>query len=263
VTTTPRPTAIIRGLLVDPGCVVTRGSTYANRANLAPTFFEQIITRYEGTRLGRQELEGELLTDVPGALWTLAMLEGARIGTPTTRPAPAPAELARVVVAIDPAVTSGDEADETGLIVAAKGRDGHGYVLRDRSGRVPAIEWARRAVALYREHRADRIVAEVNNGGDLVEAQIRVVDKAVSYRAVHASRGKRVRAEPVAALYEQGKVHHVGLFPALEDEMVTFVPDNHDGSPDRVDALVWALTDLMLTPRAESQPVASRSSFTG
>jgi predicted phage terminase large subunit-like protein len=155
------------------------------------------------------------------------------------------------VVAIDPAVTSGENSDETGIVVAgvathrASG-ERHAYVLDDISGRLAAIEWAKRAVGAYRAHKADRIVAEVNNGGDLVEAQIRTVDRNVSYRAVHASRGKRIRAEPVAALYEQGRVHHVGSFPALEDQMCSFVPDNYDASPDRVDALVWALTELIV-----------------
>jgi phage terminase large subunit-like protein len=155
------------------------------------------------------------------------------------------------VVAIDPAMTSGEDSDETGIVVVGMARDPvtkepHGYVLEDLSGRFTPYEWAQRAVTAYKRQRADRIVAEVNNGGDMVEAQLRMVDRAVSYRAVHASRGKRVRAEPVAALYEQSRVHHVGGFPLMEDQMCSFVPDDTETSPDRVDALVWALTNLIV-----------------
>jgi len=245
-TTTPRPTPLIRDLLADPSTAVTRGSTYDNAANLAPAFLQTIIRRYEGTRLGRQELLAELLTDVDGALWTHTMLDARRV---TAAP-----ELARVVVAIDPAVTSGEDADETGIIVAGKGVDGDGYILADLTCRLSPDGWARRAVNAYEAHTADRIVAEVNNGGDLVETVLRTVAPRVSYKKVHASRGKRTRAEPIAALYEQGRVHHVGALSQLEDQMTAFVPDHYDGSPDRVDALVWALTDLMLTTK-KSVPV--------
>ena len=187
VTTTPRPGKLLRGLLADPRVAVTRGTTYQNRANLAPGFLDAILKRYEGTRLGRQELLAELLEDVPGALWSRATIERAIV--------PVAHDLRRIVVAIDPAVTAGDNADETGIIVAGLGGDDHAYVLDDLSGRYPPFEWARRAVAAYHAHRADRVVAETNNGGDLVEATIRVVDPVVAYRAVHASRGKAVRAE--------------------------------------------------------------------
>ena len=224
--------------------MVTRGSTYENRAFLAPAFLDQIVRRYEGTRLGRQELEAELLDDVPGALWTRGRIEAVRV---TVAPA-----LRRIVVAIDPAASSGEDADETGIIVAGLGEDGHGYVLDDASGRLPPQGWAERAVALYRHHQADRIVAEVNNGGDMVEATLRMVDASASFKPVRASRGKAVRAEPVAALYEQGRVHHVGAFPALEDQMCAFAADFDRAkagySPDRLDALVWALTELMVAP---------------
>ncbi|HEX6841401.1 MAG TPA: terminase family protein [Stellaceae bacterium] len=244
VTTTPKPIRLIRQLLGDRGAVVTRGSTYDNAANLAPAFLAQIVRRYEGTRLGRQELDAEVLDDVPGALWTRDAIDRAKV-------AAAPA-LRRVVVAIDPAVSTGEEADETGILVAALGQDGHGYVLDDLSARLAPAGWARRAIAAYHAHHADRVVAEVNNGGDLVEATLRAVDAGVAYRAVRASRGKAVRAEPVAALYEQGRVHHVGSFPALEDQMCACAPDLDRGmagiSPDRLDALVWALTDLMIGP---------------
>jgi len=249
VTTTPKPVKIIRELLTDPTTVVTRGSSYENRANLADAFFAQIIRKYEGTRLGRQEIEAELLDDVPGALWNRTRLEELR--WPLSKSVP---DLVRIVVAIDPATTSGEDADETGIIVAGKDGGGRGYVLADRSGHYTPTEWAQLAIALYRQHKADRIVAEVNNGGDMVEATLRMIDPNVPYTAVHASRGKVVRAEPVAALYEQqpGRVFHVGTFPSLEDQMCGFTTDfdrkTAGFSPDRVDALVWALTDLLVEP---------------
>ncbi len=240
VATTPRPTKLIRRLIADPNCITTRGSSYENRANLAPAFFDSIVRRYEGTRLARQELDGEVLEDVEGALWTRDQLEQCRRER-------APAELVRVVVAIDPAATSGEDADETGIIVAGKDAAGHGYVIADVSSHYAPTEWARIAIAAYREHHADRIVAEVNNGGEMVEATLRVVDPNVSYSAVRATRGKITRAEPVSALYEQGRVHHVGVFSQLEDQMCTFAPGSA-GSPDRLDALVWAMTELLVEP---------------
>ena len=209
VATTPRPTKLIRELLAREGrdVTVTRGSTYENRVNLAPGVFDQIIRKYEGTRLGRQELNAELLDDVPGALWSRARLEELR--WPVYKSVP---DLVRIVIAIDPATTSDEDADETGIIVAGKDAGGRGYVLADRSGHYTPTEWAQAAIALYRQHKADRIVAEVNNGGDMVEATLRMIDANIPFTAVHASRGKVVRAEPVAALYEQepGRVFHVG-----------------------------------------------------
>lgn len=247
VTTTPRPTPLIRGLLSDPKVVVTRGRTIENWRNLAPAFLDQIVRRYEGTRLGRQELDGELLDDVPGALWSRATIEAARV---TAVP-----ELARIVVAIDPAATSGAEADETGIVVAGiaagTGSAPSAYVLADLSGRFSPPEWARVAIAAYQHHGADRIVAEVNNGGEMVEATLRIIDPNVPFSAVRASRGKVARAEPVAALYEQGRVRHLGAFPQLEDQMCGFTANfdrqNAGYSPDRIDALVWALSALLLT----------------
>jgi len=216
-----------------------------NRANLAPAFVAQIIKKYEGTRLGRQEIEAEILDDVPRALWTRELLEELR--WPAGKSVP---DLSRVVVAIDPAVTSGEEADETGLVVVGRDYAGHGFVLDDRSGRYAPIEWAREAIMLYRKYDADRVVAEVNNGGDLVEATLRMVDDNVSFNAVRASRGKFIRAEPVAALYEQKRAHHLGAFPLLEDQMTSFTSDldrqSAGYSPDRVDALVWAFTELLV-----------------
>jgi phage terminase large subunit-like protein len=237
-TTTPKPVPLIRALLATPDCAVTRGSTKDNADNLAPAFLKAILAQYEGTRLGRQEIEAELLEDVPGALWTRESIERARV---TAAPA-----LRRVVVAIDPAASSAEGADETGIVVAGLGEDGHGYVLDDRSGRLRPHDWAARAIAAFHAHRADRIVAEVNNGGEMVEATLRMLDISVPYKPVHASRGKMLRAEPVAALYEQGRVHHLGAFPALEDQMCVFAGAAGGTSPDRLDALVWALTELMV-----------------
>lgn len=237
-TTTPKPVKLVRELMAEPTTIVTRGSTYDNFENLAPQFLEQIVSRYEGTRIGRQELNAELLDDIEGALWKRQEIDDLRV-----RVAP---EMQRVVVAIDPAVTSGEDADMTGIVVCGKGVDGFGYVLADRTCRMSPDGWARRATAAYDQFNADRILAEVNNGGDLVERVIRTVGGHYPYRAVHASRGKVTRAEPIAALYEQGKIKHVGSFPELEDQMCMYTPDGYDGSPDRVDAMVWAFSDLML-----------------
>jgi predicted phage terminase large subunit-like protein len=254
VATTPRPTPIIRGLLAASSTHVTRGSTYENRDNLAAAFFEQIIAKYEGTRLGRQELLAEVLDDNPGALFLLFHIERTRV-----RACP---PLCRIVVAIDPAISSNATSDETGIIVVGLGYDGHAYVLDDLSGRYTPAEWARRAVEAYHKYEADRLVAEVNQGGELVVANIRTVDSTVPVKTVRASRGKQVRAEPVAALYEQGRVHHVGFLGALEDQMCAWDPsapatrarasaagtpgDSRSKSPDRLDALVWGVTELLL-----------------
>lgn len=243
VTTTPKPTRLIRDLVKNASTTVTRGSTFDNRANLAPAFFRQVVSQYEGTRMGRQELYAEILDDVPGALWTRDLIS-IKWPPHIRRGDRDELDLVRVVVAIDPAVTSGEESDETGIIVAGLDAAGRGHILADRSCRLSPDGWARRAIEAYREFRADRIVAEVNNGGDLVETVLRVVDRNIPYTAVHASRGKRVRAEPVAALYEQGKVSHAEAFPDLEDQMCSYTPESGE-SPDRMDALVWALTHLM------------------
>jgi predicted phage terminase large subunit-like protein len=242
VATTPRPTKLVKGLLAREGrdVVVTRGSTYENRANLAPGFFTQIVGKYEGTRLGRQELMAEVLSDTPGALWTLDSIDRSR-----RERAP---DLVRVVVGIDPAVSTSEGSDETGIVVCGRDDRGHAYLLEDLSGRYDPAGWARAAIDAYHRHDADRIVAEVNQGGDMVENTLRTIDPNIPYTAVRASRGKFTRAEPVAALYEQGRVHHVGAFPELEDQMTGFVADLDRakfGSPDRVDALVWALTELL------------------
>jgi phage terminase large subunit-like protein len=247
VTTTPRPTKLLRALVEDPAVAVTRGTSYENRANLAPGFLDRIVRKYQGTRLGRQEIEAEILDDIPGGLWNRGIIEAAR--------ASAAPSLVRIVVAIDPAATSGVAADETGIVVGGKDAEGHGWVLADLSGRYRPMEWAKTAVAAYYAHRADRVVAEVNNGGEMVEATLRVIDPNLPFAAVHASRGKIPRAEPVAALYEQGRVHHLGAFPQLEDQMCSLVRGGYNAgesrfSPDRIDALVWAMTDLLLAPMA-------------
>lgn len=241
-TTTPKPVKVVKDLLkqeADGVVVVTRGSTYDNRANLAPSFLAQIIRRYEGTRLGRQELEGELLDDVLGALWTYSMIERDRV-----QEGPHELDWQRIVVGVDPAATNTEESSETGIIVAGIDIYGAGYVLEDCSLRGTPLEWARAAVDAYDRWGADRVVAEVNNGGLMVEQTLRTVRENLPVTQVRASRGKMTRAEPVAALYEQSRVHHVGGFPQLEDQMTSY--DDTGESPDRMDALVWALTDLMI-----------------
>lgn len=256
VTTTPRPTKLVRSLLASPETVVTRATTWDNAANLAPAFLDRIVRRYEGTRLGRQELAGELLTDVPGALWTLARIDADRVAD-----APPDYDIARVVVGIDPAATAGEEASETGIVVAATDRAGDGYVLDDASLRGTPLEWARAAIAAFDRFRADRVVAEANNGGLMVEQTLRTVRPNLPVTLVYASRGKVTRAEPVAALYEQGRVHHVGAFPALEDQMTTY--DGSGDSPDRMDALVWAMTDLLVGIEGADLDPALAGAFVG
>lgn len=242
IATTPRPVPLVRRLAADAQTVVTRGSTFDNAANLAPSSLAQLKAKYEGTRLGRQELNAEILDDLPGALWTRAMFDENRV-------AQAP-EMRRVVVAIDPSGTGGasDDGDSIGIVVTGLGIDGRGYVLADRTCKLSPDGWGRRAVAAYHEFKADRIVAERNFGGAMVEHVIRTVDRSVSYKEVTASRGKVARAEPAAALYEQRRVSHVGALEQLEDQCCMVGPDGYvgEGSPDRCDALVWALTELML-----------------
>jgi phage terminase large subunit-like protein len=255
VTGTPKRVKLVREILKRPRLHLVRGSTYDNLANLAPTFRATILNQYEGTRLGRQELLGELLEDVEGALWSQPVIDAGRVAEPDPLNQWS-SGFKRAVIAIDPAVTSGEDADLTGIVGAASTDSRwcpacgpvtacHAFVLMDVSGRFSPDVWARRAIDAYDDIEGDRIIGEANNGGDMVELTVRTVDAGVPFTKVHASRGKRVRAEPVAALYEQGRVHHVGTFPELEDQLTTWTPDSGE-SPDRLDALVWALTDLML-----------------
>jgi phage terminase large subunit-like protein len=239
IATTPRPTAVIKELVADENCIVTHGTTYENRENLAPAFFRQVIAKYENTRLGRQELLAQILDDVPGALWNRNLLDATRV-----RQSP---DCFKIVVAVDPASSTGT----TGIIVVGVGKvDGanQGYVLEDcttEAGASPGA-WGLAAVQAYHRWKADAIVAEVNHGGNMVEHVIRTVEggKNVSYRAVRASRGKYTRAEPVASLFEQAKAHCVGMLGLLEDELCTWIPG--EDSPNRLDAMVWGFTDLML-----------------
>jgi len=236
ITTTPRPTKLIKSLLSQDGTTIVRGSTFDNAANLAPSALADLRLRYEGTRLGRQELYGEIVDDIEGALWSREMLENSRV---TEHP-----PLIRIVVAIDPAVTSGENSDETGIVVAGVTSDSHYYILEDLSCRQSPEAWARIAVNAYHKHKADRIVAETNNGGDMIESLIRQVDSTVSYKKVTATRGKLVRAEPVAALWEQQRAHLVGGFAVLEDELCNYTVASNE-SPNHLDAMVWAATELM------------------
>jgi phage terminase large subunit-like protein len=235
VTTTPRPKALVRQIFKSPTTVVTRGSTRDNLVNLAPPFASMILAKYEGTTLGRQEIDAELLDEMPGALWKRGRIDELRV-----QEAPA---LRRAIVALDPSVTNNKDSDEAGIIWGGLASNGHVYVCGDLSVRGSSDEWARRTVGVYRERKLDRIVYESNQGGDLVASTLRTVDKNAALTSVHASRGKRVRAEPVAALYEQGRVHHVGVFAQLEDQLANWVPGDDD-SPDRLDALVYLVTEL-------------------
>lgn len=238
ITTTPKPMPLLKKLLADKGTKVTRGSTYDNQGNLAPAFLAEIVKAYEGTRLGRQELLAELLDDTPGALWTRALIDAAQCeGHP---------DLWRIVIAVDPAVTANPDSDETGIIAAGAGVDDRGYALGDYSCQASPSQWAQRAVNAFWAHGADCIVAESNQGGDMVASTIAAVDRRVPVKLVRATRGKFVRAEPIAALYEQGRFRHIrtaGL-ETLEDQLVSWSPQSMAESPDRLDALVWAGTEL-------------------
>ncbi len=232
-------------MVVDERVAVTRWATWDNAQNMPDSFIKEIEDKYSGTRLGRQELEGEILEDIPGALWTRESIDNYRIKDNVP-------DFERIVVSIDPAASSNEGSDETGIVVVGLARDedgyARGYVLEDGSLKGSPEEWAKKAVNLYRKHQADKIVAEKNNGGDMVGAVLKAVDRSIPLKLVHASRGKYVRAEPSSALYEQGRVHHVGRFDLLEDQMCLFSIDNFKnnnfGSPDRVDALVWGLTEI-------------------
>ena len=245
VTTTPRPTRIIKELAADKDTIVTRGSTFDNKGNLARAFLERITKRYEGRAIGRQELFAEIIEEAQGALGSRALIERQRVP-----PESAPRDFAEVVVAVDPPARSGSKSDECGLIVAGKAADGRLYVLADLTsqGDTPA-GWAARVGAAYRGFRASRVVVEVNNGGDMVAEVLRQAEPQLPVRSVTATRGKFLRAEPVAAAYERGLVFHAGVFAKLEDQLCALTPDFDRRaagySPDRADALVWAIADLL------------------
>lgn len=245
-TTTPRPIRLIRMLVEDPLTVVTKGSTYDNAANLAPDFIHAIETQYGNTRVGRQEIYADILDDAPGALWSRDIIERQR-WKPDMGRRP---HLVRIVMGIDPAISNSEDSDETGIVIVGRDANDQGHVLADVSIAGSPDEWGQAAVRAYRDFSVDRIVGEVNQGGDMVEHVIKTIDNNLPFKAVRATRGKLKRAEPVSALYEQGRVWHHGQFPLLEDQMSRFTPDGEfDASPDRADALIWALTDCMLLKR--------------
>lgn len=244
ITTTPKPTKLLRDIVKNPKTVVVRGSTFDNAANLADTYIEAVKAQYEGTRLGRQELYAEVLDESAGALWNRAMLEQCEVDV--ADPVEFAQTLARVVVSLDPAVSSNAESDMTGLVVAGIDINGVCYILEDATERLSPEGWATKAVELYHKYGADRLVYERNQGGDLVKYTLKTVDETVPLKAVHASRGKFARAEPVAALYERGKVKHLRGLDDLETQLTTWEPLGSIGSPDRLDAMVWAVTELAL-----------------
>jgi phage terminase large subunit-like protein len=254
IATTPRPTKIIKALVADPRTHLTTGKTYDNIDNLAPAFIHGVIQRFEGTRQGRQELHAEILADVPGGLWTRAMIERAR------EPVEAP-DFARVVVGVDPSgARSADDksADLIGIVIAARDAGGRGYILADRSLKASPAAWGRVAVDAFHEFKADRIVAEVNFGAAMVQHVIRTADSTVAFKEVSASRSKVRRSEPIAALYEQGRISHLCQCDALEDELCGMTADGYagGGSPDRADAAIWALSELLCTSTGGEQWVA-------
>jgi phage terminase large subunit-like protein len=249
-TTTPRPIKIIKDLIADKRTVETRGNTLDNASNLSPLFLDRMLTKYQGTRLGRQELNGDILDDNPNALWKRPLIEEARVAS-------AP-DLDRVVVGVDPAVTSSTTSNDTGIIVAGVNKKfldlktgkklPHYYILGDYTIHGTPHQWALAVVSAFHKHQADKVVGETNNGGDLVESNIKSVEANIPYTKVHASRGKAPRAEPVSSLYEQGRVHHVGYYAELEDQQCDWVQGEGE-SPDRIDALTWAITELMGGPQ--------------
>ena len=237
VTTTPRPLQLLINLRDAKTTVLTKGTSYDNRENLNQQFFDSILSKYKNTRLGMQEIYAEILEESDNAMWKREWLDEGRLEV-------GPGDLERVVVAIDPAVTSKKTSDETGIIVAGKDSEGEFYVLNDSSARYTPSAWSEKAIMLFNQYQCDKIIAEVNNGGQLVEHTLRTQSENVPYKSVHASRGKRTRAEPIASLYEQGKVHHVGNLERLENQLCNWEANSGDPSPDRLDALVWALSEL-------------------
>ncbi len=249
LTTTPRPTKLMKELISSPDVVVTKGSTFDNIANLAPTYIDQIRKQFLNTRLGAQELYAEMLTETAGALWQRTMIQYQQ--PPYEEASHRPA-LERIVIAIDPATTTHDHSDETGIIVAGIDANKQAYVLEDHSGKLSPNDWGRRVVDCYYRLNADRIVVEINKGGDLVENVLKSIDPTIPLKVVRATRGKYTRAEPIAALYEQKRVFHAQPFTLLEQQICDYIPGITSKSPDRMDALVWALTELLL--ESQKQP---------
>jgi len=243
ISTTPKPKKLIIDLMQDPHCAVTRGTTYDNKANLADNFFKTVVTKYEGTRLGQQELMGDLLMESADALWTREVFDETRLARIPTHEG---FWFTRIVVCVDPATTSNKDSDQTGICVVALGNDGHGYILADYSGRYTPGQWARRTKWAYDLWQADVVVAEGNQGGEMVDFTLKSVDANLNVKRVHASRGKMARAEPVAALFEQRKCHVVGCLPDLEDQCCVWEPNSGEPSPDRLDAMVWGFHELMV-----------------
>ena len=237
ITTTPKPNKMIKSLVERDDVIVTTGSTFENEENLAQSALDMLKRRYEGTTLGRQELYAEIIEELEGALWSNKLIEEARLHEDIEK------ELTQIIVAIDPAVTNNEDSDETGIVVVGKDSNNEYYVLEDASGKYSPDGWARKAINCFYDWDADRIVAEVNNGGDLVERLLRGMDVNIPYRSVRATRGKMVRAEPVAALYEQRRVHHIGYFPELESQLCSYTGETKP-SPDRLDALVWGISEI-------------------
>lgn len=249
ITTTPRPIKLIEQLIKTPGVVTTRGTTFDNAENLAPGFLDHIQKQFLGTRLGAQELYAELLTQTAGALWHRDMI----LYQQPPENADGTLKLERIVIAIDPATTHHEGSDETGIIIAGLDSAKQAYVLEDLSGKFSPGDWGQRVVAAYWRHRADRVVAEVNKGGDLVERILTSIDPSIAFKAVRATRGKQTRAEPIAALYEQRRVFHQRPLTALESQLCDYVPGITSKSPDRLDAMVWAITDLLLENERSGQ----------
>ena len=256
VSTTPKPIKLIKNLIKDPACVVTRGTTYSNRDNLPSKFFDSIIKKYEGTRFGLQELEGVLLEEAEGALWSYSLIEETRITDPVSLDT-----LKRVVVAVDPAITATDTSDETGIVVCALRNDGHGLVLSDLSGRYSPGKWSKIVVDAFDKWKADSVVAEGNQGGDMVKYTLRTQRNSLPIRVVHASRGKRTRADPIAAYFERKEAHIVGTLRDLEDQLCSWEPLSGQNSPDRLDAMVWGLTDCMVERKEELREVRVHGYF--
>lgn len=238
VTTTPKPVPHIKELIKKTGVIITKGTTYENLINLSPRFREEILARYEGTRLGRQEINAELLDDAPGSLWKRWQIEKFRVKNRI------PCDLRRVMIGVDPEASNTEESAETGIVAAGEGTDGDGYLLDDLTIRGTPLQWGRQVVKAYHKHKANLVVAEKNNGGDMVEYVIKSIDASIPVKLVWASRGKYTRAEPVASLAEQGKIHHFGYYPELEDQLCQWTPG--EDSPDRLDAMVWVLTELFV-----------------